>query len=285
MSRSRRSTVGRAAGKRPLASLPPTLPAPDAEAPERLSVNDGSWRAIGAQLEAGEDQADANLAELEALYRTADAGLALLDRDLRYVRLNERLAAMNGMPLEAHLGRTVREVVPGLADAAERAFGQVFETGEPISGWKLEGETARQPGIVRRWREDIIPIKRCDGSVRAILVVVREVGPARRETVARLAAIVNSADEAIASKTLDGIVTQLEPGRRRARGDRARGPGPGRDRPHADRAGRHPQQGPPRRQRDSRGVARGARAAAADEQTCRCTGTSAAKTPMSCPCR
>ena len=107
-----------------------------------------------------------HLAELEALYRTADAGLALLDRELRYVRLNERLAAMNGVPLEAHLGRTVREVVPDLADDAEAAFGQVFETGEPISGWQLEGETAHQRGIVRRWSEDIIPIKRCDGSVR-----------------------------------------------------------------------------------------------------------------------
>ena len=44
----------------------------------------------------GQTKRTQHLAELEALYRAADAGLALLDRDLRYVRLNERLAAMNG---------------------------------------------------------------------------------------------------------------------------------------------------------------------------------------------
>ena len=141
--------MGRAAGKRPLASLPPTLPA--AAGPDRLFVGDRSTGVTADQREPGTDQAGDDLAELQALYRTADAGLALLDRELRYVRLNERLAAMNGMPLEAHLGRTVREVVPDLADDAEAAFGQVLETGEPISGWQLEGETAHQPGIVRRW--------------------------------------------------------------------------------------------------------------------------------------
>ena len=82
-------------------------------------MNDGSWPATAEALEAGAARTDAHLAELEALYRASDAGLALLDRELRYLRLNERLAAMNGAPLEAHLGRTVREVVPDLADAGD----------------------------------------------------------------------------------------------------------------------------------------------------------------------
>jgi PAS domain S-box-containing protein len=166
------------------------------------------------QLEAGVDQPDDDLAELEALYRTSDAGLALLDRELRYLRLNERLAAINGVPVEAHLGRTVRELVPTLADELEQALGGVFETGESIVGARVEGATPGRPGVMRSWSQDVVPIKRDDGSVRAILVMVRELGvPPLEETAADawLAAIVESADEAIASKTLDGIVTSWNP--------------------------------------------------------------------------
>src|SRR5262249_26868317 len=36
------------------------------------------------------------LVELETLYQTAPVGLALLDTDLRYLRINEALAAING---------------------------------------------------------------------------------------------------------------------------------------------------------------------------------------------
>jgi PAS domain S-box-containing protein len=205
------STMGRAADKRPLASQPPTLPVPDAAAPGRLSMNDGRDPATADQL-GPRVGADEHLAELEALYRASDAGLALIDREFRYRRLNEHLAAINGRPLEAHLGRTVREMVPALADELERSFDRVFQTGEALLGGRIEGETPSWPGIARSWTQDILPVKRCDGSVRAILVVIKAVSPDRTaETVARLAAIVESADEAIASKTLDGIVTSWNP--------------------------------------------------------------------------
>jgi PAS domain S-box-containing protein len=51
------------------------------------------------------------LAQLQAIYDGAPVGLAFLDRNLRYVSANERIAAMKNIPVEDHIGRTVAEVV------------------------------------------------------------------------------------------------------------------------------------------------------------------------------
>ena len=57
--------------------------------------------------------------QLNAFFRGATAGLVLLDKELRYVQINGTLAEMNGVPVEQHIGRTIREVVPRLAPAVE----------------------------------------------------------------------------------------------------------------------------------------------------------------------
>jgi PAS domain S-box-containing protein len=51
-------------------------------------------------------------AQLQAIYDGAPVGLAFLDKDLRYVSLNRRLAEMNGMTIAAHIGKTVKELLP-----------------------------------------------------------------------------------------------------------------------------------------------------------------------------
>jgi PAS domain S-box-containing protein len=52
------------------------------------------------------------LAQLQAVYDGAPVGLAFLDKELRYVSLNQRLAVMNGLPVEEHLTRSVADVLP-----------------------------------------------------------------------------------------------------------------------------------------------------------------------------
>jgi PAS domain-containing protein len=56
--------------------------------------------AIGTELE----QLRRKVAELEHLYQTAPIGLAFLDSNLRYQRINERLASIKGVSVEQHLG-------------------------------------------------------------------------------------------------------------------------------------------------------------------------------------
>ena len=52
-------------------------------------------------------------------YREAPIGLCYFDTDLRYVHINDWLAAINGLTVEEHLGRTVGEVLPGVAAGVE----------------------------------------------------------------------------------------------------------------------------------------------------------------------
>jgi PAS domain S-box-containing protein len=115
------------------------------------------------------------LAEIEAIYQTAPIGLAVLDCDLRFVRINQRLAEINGISVEDHLGRTVGEIVPDLADATEPLFRQVIETGKPLLNLEVNGETAAQPGVQRTWIENWFPLKDASGQIIGINAVIQEI--------------------------------------------------------------------------------------------------------------
>lgn len=113
-------------------------------------------------LRLSQAQFQQQLAEIEAIYETAPIGLNFLDTSLRFVRINQRLAEMNGLPIEAHLGRTVREVLPDLADTAEQLLQRILETGEPLLNVEIQGETPAQPGVQRTWIESFLPLKNGD---------------------------------------------------------------------------------------------------------------------------
>src|ERR1700727_2035234 len=68
------------------------------------------------------------LPALQLLYDTAPVGLAFLTPDCRYLQINQRLTEICGISVADHLGRSVRETVPALADHVEALVKTVLET-------------------------------------------------------------------------------------------------------------------------------------------------------------
>jgi PAS domain S-box-containing protein len=141
-------------------------------------------------LAANEERVLHSTAELQAIYGNAPLGLALVNRDLRFVSVNRLLAEMNGVPVEAHAGRTLREVLPPLlAERLEPLYRRVLATGEPVAEM-LVGETVAAPGQTRHWRVGYHPVRDETGVVWAVCALVQDVtervgAEQARDTIAR----------------------------------------------------------------------------------------------------
>ena len=121
------------------------------------------------------------LAEIALVYDTAPIGLAVVDTDLRFQRVNRLLAAINGLSPEEHIGRTVADIVPPLADQAQQIAAHILATGEPVTDIEIAGETSTDPGVTRFWREHWFPIKRDDGTVVGFNVTAEDITERERE--------------------------------------------------------------------------------------------------------
>ena len=130
-------------------------PSPETGIPPRADV--------AAQLRHSEEQARRRLAEIQAYYDTAPVGLFAMDQELRFLRINERMAAVNGLPAAAHLGRTLREMAPYIADSAELRFRQVLASGEPLLNVEHREPTPDRPGVPRVWLESTYPVRNAAG--------------------------------------------------------------------------------------------------------------------------
>jgi PAS domain S-box-containing protein len=113
--------------------------------------------------------------ELEYLYETAPVGLELIDRDFRIVRVNERLAVLNGKTVREHIGRTLREVVPQFAPDIEAAVERVFTTGKSLLNIEMHGTTPADHTTERDWLVSYYPVKSPDGQPRFVGCVVLEI--------------------------------------------------------------------------------------------------------------
>lgn len=132
------------------------------------------------ELQTAIQRKDESLALLDTLLDKAPVGLAYMDPELRFLRLNDCLAAINGVPAEQHIGRTGQEIIPQLMDALLPMMRRVLATGEPQLDIEIDGETPAAPGKRRHWLASYYPVQTPDGRTLGIGSVVSEITDRKR---------------------------------------------------------------------------------------------------------
>ena len=115
------------------------------------------------------------LAEIDGIYDSSPIGLCTLDKDLRYIRINENLAKINGFPAIKHIGKTPREIIPTISEKVESMAKKTLKTGKPLMGVEMEGITPSKPDVLRTWIVQSVPFKDIDGNIIGISFSVLEI--------------------------------------------------------------------------------------------------------------
>jgi len=127
-----------------------------------------------------EEDARRKAREIETIYGSAPVGLALLDRDLRFTRINDFLANINGLPPEKHIGRTMLELFPVIDSAVGHLYRQVLATGDPLINLEIKAPAPRQPEIVRDWLVNLHPLRDDREHILGVNAVIQDITERKR---------------------------------------------------------------------------------------------------------
>ena len=148
----------------------------------RFAVIDISRRKLAeSSLRQSEAQLHKQFEELGQIYKYAPVALFVLNRDLIFLRANERLADTNGIPLEAHLGHSLYDILPvEMVEMLKKVWAPVFENGEAVLDVEVTGQTPKLPGVQRYWLTSYFPIKTEGGEVVAMAGAVQDITDRKR---------------------------------------------------------------------------------------------------------
>lgn len=155
-----------------------------------------------SELRESDRQAREWLSEIESVYESVPIGLCVFDTNLRYLRVNRHLADLHGYSVESHIGKSIRELLPDLADQIEAPLRKILESGEPLTDFEVSTEIPEQPGVVRTWLKNWYPLRDETGRIVAINAVVEDITE-RKQTEETL----RLRDRAIAAATNGILIT------------------------------------------------------------------------------
>ncbi|WP_395824238.1 PAS domain-containing protein [Archangium minus] len=168
-------------------------------------------------------RAEEALALLDTLLTTAPVGLAFLDRDLRYVRVNQMLADVLGRPIEHIQGHHLEELNLVAAAQLTPIRRQVLETGQPVFGHEVTRTLPpERGGESLHWLYNHVPVRNRAGEVILVASVALDITERKRAESAveeRFRLLVEGVEDyAIFMLDPQGRVTSWNPGAERIKG-------------------------------------------------------------------
>jgi len=100
--------------------------------------------------------------------------IAIFDASLRYIAVNATLAAIHGIPVEAHQGRTLQEVVGDAAQAIKVPLLRVLQTHNTLQDIEIAAKmpTRHEVGF---WRTTCFPIPDTLGRIKQVGALAVEI--------------------------------------------------------------------------------------------------------------
>ena len=138
------------------------------------------FRALPGVEGSEQGAAAASLGEIEQIYRVAPVGICLTDREMRFRSINARQAEVHGRTIEAHLGRTVGEILPEFSPTVEPYLRRVLESGNPILGIEVSGRLPGNSAVVQTWLVSHHPLPDEAGETQGVVTVSQEITHLKR---------------------------------------------------------------------------------------------------------
>src|SRR6186997_3034731 len=146
--------------------------------------------------------------DFRLLYETAPIGLAFLTPDCRYQLINQHLCEICGLSVDDHIGRSVRETVPQVAEQVESIVQTILRTGNSITGIELGGQRSDGGNADRVWITNWYPLIATDGSILGINVASEEITERKRMETALAASEAKSRELANSMRSLNEQLEQ-----------------------------------------------------------------------------
>jgi PAS domain S-box-containing protein len=118
---------------------------------EALAQREAEARQANERLAEAHRRLEESFALLDTLFDRAPIGLTFLDREYRFVRINSALAALNGAPVAAHIGRTVEAVLPEVWPRVRPLLERVRESGEAVVNVEVRGIVPGRRSTTEGW--------------------------------------------------------------------------------------------------------------------------------------